>query len=137
MGLKNFFAKETGNATALNQNIAESKNRHPRLPNALRMVELNTDVPSNIRAFPIHKVQDQVEVLDIVEDIKPEPNTIEETIQEENFTQDGVVSNDLTNKHTPTQEEIATRAWYIWQENGYQAGQELKNWLQAEEELSK
>lgn len=34
-----------------------------------------------------------------------------------------------------SQEQIAKRAWEIWQRNGCQEGQDLQNWTQAEKEL--
>ncbi len=34
-----------------------------------------------------------------------------------------------------THEEIAARAWQIWQNNGCHDGQELENWLEAEAQL--
>ncbi len=34
-----------------------------------------------------------------------------------------------------THEEIAARAWQIWQNNGCRDGQEVENWLEAEAKL--
>ena len=36
---------------------------------------------------------------------------------------------------TPTRDEIAARAYWIWVELGYPAGRDLEHWLQAEREL--
>ena len=38
-------------------------------------------------------------------------------------------------KKSPSSDEIAKRAWEIWNRNGCRPGGELENWLQAEKEL--
>jgi hypothetical protein len=35
----------------------------------------------------------------------------------------------------PTHEQIATRAYEIWLQNGCQEGQDIQNWLEAESQL--
>jgi Protein of unknown function (DUF2934) len=35
----------------------------------------------------------------------------------------------------PTREEIAVRAYLVWEKNGRQPGREHENWLQAEAEI--
>ena len=37
--------------------------------------------------------------------------------------------------HKPTQEQIAQRAYAIFEQNGRVPGRDLENWLQAEKEL--
>lgn len=37
----------------------------------------------------------------------------------------------------PTYEQIAERAYYIWQSQGCPWGQSLENWLEAEKQLQK
>lgn len=39
-------------------------------------------------------------------------------------------------KSAPTHEEIAARAYQIYQERGYTAGDPMQDWLQAERELT-
>ena len=41
----------------------------------------------------------------------------------------------VTPKAAPTYDQIAARAYEIWAEKGYPAGQDLENWRQAEAEL--
>ena len=41
-----------------------------------------------------------------------------------------------TSNHKPTQEQIAQRAYAIFEQSGRVAGRDLQNWLQAERELS-
>jgi hypothetical protein len=36
----------------------------------------------------------------------------------------------------PTQEEIARRAYELWQRNGCQSGRDVEYWCQAERELA-
>ncbi|NLF25357.1 MAG: DUF2934 domain-containing protein [Deltaproteobacteria bacterium] len=38
-------------------------------------------------------------------------------------------------KKNPTSDEIAKRAWEIWNRKGRRPGGELENWLEAEREL--
>jgi len=41
-----------------------------------------------------------------------------------------------TAKPAPTHDEIAARAYQIYQERGYTAGDPMQDWLQAERELN-
>ena len=38
--------------------------------------------------------------------------------------------------HTPTDEQIAIRAFEIWERQGRPDGQQMENWLEAERELA-
>ena len=42
----------------------------------------------------------------------------------------------LTTRPLPTQEQIAARAYEIWQQSGCVPGRDAENWAQAERELS-
>lgn len=39
-------------------------------------------------------------------------------------------------KNAPTHDQVAARAYEIYQERGYTAGDPMQDWLQAERELS-
>jgi len=41
-----------------------------------------------------------------------------------------------SSNHKPTQEQIAQRAYAIFEQSGRLPGRDLQNWLQAEHELS-
>jgi len=41
-----------------------------------------------------------------------------------------------TSSHKPTHEEIAQRAYAIFEQNGRAPGRDLENWMQAEKELN-
>jgi len=41
-----------------------------------------------------------------------------------------------TSNHKPTQDQIAQRAYAIFEQNGRAPGRDLENWMQAERELS-
>lgn len=41
-----------------------------------------------------------------------------------------------TKKSGPTHDEVAARAYQIYQERGYTAGDPMQDWLQAERELA-
>lgn len=51
--------------------------------------------------------------------------------------QQQAISSKLNSKQkaTPTQNQIAARAYQIWQENGRQHGRDELDWLKAESEL--
>ena len=38
----------------------------------------------------------------------------------------------MKHRYTPTHEEIAVAAYFIWQENGEVEGEDWRNWFQAE-----
>jgi hypothetical protein len=40
-----------------------------------------------------------------------------------------------TARKTPTQQDIALRAWEIWKSRGCRPGTDLENWLEAEKQL--
>ncbi|MGI6525167.1 MAG: DUF2934 domain-containing protein [Bdellovibrionota bacterium] len=123
MGLKDFFSKSTGNAALKDcsedmsakdnkRSTPSTTSKRKKLPNALRTVNAGSAAAAVERERQASRPAPRLSILKTK--TKQSSQNLEREI---------------------TQEQIALRAWSIWQEKGCPQGQDFQNWVQAEQEL--